>query len=472
MASLPPYTIRHGNKFKVRLKVPRALRAKIGTAFVTETLHTDSLVEAKRLQPFAVAKLRAVLMRAEGKTTDALTRAWHIARLLGPDDQPSEGARQREKATGVAGYARVESGNATPVMLYRDEYLGQLGVKQRAQEKARQSLDELEEWLKARNLPMLFETIDRKLAYEFRDTELAKRHFATANSLLSCLRKYWDWVIERDNFKGVNHWREVRSFPKSQAKQAKSDRQRAFRDSELNALFSPQEGTAEKLRQQLLPLMGLALASGARLGELCGLRVRDVMTGEALNHKCHDLDISFTDCPHGAFFFRVTEDQGKTISAERLTPVHSAVASVVAKLIEGKSADDFLFPDDRVKRKGTTERPYSFSLTQKFERYRMACKVHDREGDRSRSRVTFHSFRHCFIDARTKALTDGATGFNHYTVADVVGHSKGDMPLAMTAENYSASSPLKARMACVEAVGLAGIVHGQSESVKVQHETV
>ena len=90
----------------------------------------------------------------------------------------------------------------------------------------------------------------------------------------------------------------------------------------------------------------------------------------------------------------------------------------------------------------------------------MNCNVHDREGDRSRSRVTFHSFRHSFIDARTKALTDGAAGFNHYTVADVVGHSKGDMPLAMTAENYSASAPIKARMACVEAVSLAGIVHG------------
>jgi len=185
-----------------------------------------------------------------------------------------------------------------------------------------------------------------------------------------------------------------------------------------------------------------------------------VMTGDALKHKCHDLDIAFADCPHGALFFRVTADQGKTISAERLTPVHSSVADVVAKLIEGKKPDDRLFPDDRIKRKGSTDRPFSFSLTQKFERYRMACKVHDREGDRSRSRVTFHSFRHSFIDARTKALTDGATGFNHYTVADVVGHSKGDMPLAMTAENYSASSPLKARMACVEAVALAGIVHG------------
>lgn len=469
MAELPPHTIRHGNKFKVRLFVPRALRAKIGKAFVTEILDTDSVAEAKRLQPFALAKLRAMLSKAEGKSTDALSRAWQIAKLLGSDDEPSDDARQREKRIGVPGYARVESGNATPLLTFKDEWLGQLGLKRRSEEKARQSLAELTDWLKARNLPLLFDTVDRKLAYEYRDKELAKRHPETANSLLGGLRKYWDWAIERQKFDGVNHWRAVKTFSK---RQAKSDRQRAFRDEELKALFAPQEGETERMRQQLLPLMSLALASGARLSELCALRVRDVMTGDALKHKCHDLDIGHSDCPHGALFFRVTEDQGKTASAERLTPVHSAVAHVVAKLIHGKKPDDLLFADDRRKRKGSTDRPFSFSLTQKFERYRINCRVHDREGDRSRSRVTFHSFRHSFIDARTKVITDGTTGFNHYTVADVVGHSKGDMPLPMTAENYSASSPLKARMACVEAVSLAGIVHGQSDSRKVRHETV
>lgn len=458
MAELPPHTIRHGNKFKVRLFVPRALRAKIGKAFVTEILDTDSVTEAKRLQPFALAKLRAMLSKAEGKSTDALTRAWQIAKLLGPDDEPSEDARRREKEKGVPGYARVESGNAVPLLAFKEEWLGQLGLRRRSEEKARQSLAELTDWLKARNLPLLFETVDRELAYEYRDKELAKRHPETANSLLGGLRKYWDWAIARRKFSGENHWRAVDSF--SKPNQAKSDRQRAFRDSELIALFAPNEGETERIRQQLLPLMALALASGARLSELCALRVRDVVNGDALKHKCHDLDISYTDCPNGALFFRVTADHGKTASAERLTPLHSAVASMVADLIAGKKPDDLLFADDRRKRKGSTDRPYSFSLTQKFERYRIACNVHDREGDRSRSRVTFHSFRHSFIDARTKALTEGATGFNHYTVADVVGHSKADMPLAMTAENYSASSPLKARMACVEAVPLAGIVHG------------
>src|SRR5262249_3324130 len=98
------------------------------------------------------------------------------------------------------------------------------------------------------------------------------------------------------------------------------------------------------------------------------------------------------------------------------------------------------------------DRPFSFSLTQRFERYRKACGVHDQEGDRTRSRCTFHSFRHTFIDQRMKTLTDGPQNFDHYTVADCVGHSKGSMPLAMTASVYSGPATLKARMACVESV--------------------
>lgn len=98
---------------------------------------------------------------------------WRLPGCLG-HDEPSEGARQREKRIGVPGYARVESGNATPLLTFKEEWLGQLGLKRRFEEKARQAMAELEAWLKARNLPMLFDTVDRKLADEYRDKELAQ----------------------------------------------------------------------------------------------------------------------------------------------------------------------------------------------------------------------------------------------------------------------------------------------------------
>jgi integrase len=449
MPRLPPHTIRAGRKFQVRLVVPKKFRARVGKSIVSAMLDTESLTEAKRLYPIALLKLRAIITKAEG-TPDPLMRALEIASLLGPAQQPSDAAERREKATGALGYARVEAGLAVPLMAFRDEWLAQSKLNRRSLEKARQSLNDLAAWLRSRNLPLLFETIDRKAAYEYRDSELAKRHPGTANSLLSGLRSYWSWAIDRDRIGDRdNHWRAVKSFSK---RNSQSDRQRAFRDEELKALFAHKDGSAEQLRQQLLPLMSVALASGARLSELCGLRVRDVLTGKALKHKCDDLDIAHGDCPHGAFFFRVDHEQGKTPAAERLTPIHSDIAGLIAKLIDGKKPDDLLFRDDRVKRKGSTGRPFSFSLTQRFERYRQAVGVHDRENGRERSRVTFHSFRHTFIDTRTKALADGASGFNTYVLADVVGHARGGMALPMTGSVYSGPATMTTRTACVESV--------------------
>jgi integrase len=442
MADLPPHTVRHGNKFKVRLIVPRKLRAAIGKSIIFETLHTDSLKQARRLQPAALARLRAII---DGKPLppmpDGFAKAMDIAELVGRMDV-NRSSLAREKALRLPGYALVEAGQATPLAAFVDQWIEQSGFAPRTAQKRRQAVAELIRWLG--NRPPLFETIDRKLAYEFRDKELAKRHPETANSLLSGLRSFWDWAIDRQKAEAVNHWRAMKSMPKKA--RPKSDRQRGFREEELTALFySP---------AKLTPLMALAAFSGARLGELCALRVRDVVYGKALRDKCADLDIRYADCPNGAFFFRYDEQHGKTASAERLTPIHSAVAGLVRRMIKGKRPDDLLFPDDRRKRQGSTERPYSFSLTQQFERYRKACGVDDREDGRNRSRVTFHSFRHTFVSAAMRALADGVQGFNAYTLADVVGHSKAGMALAMTAEGYAESAALGARMACVESVKL------------------
>jgi integrase len=264
---------------------------------------------------------------AEGKPIDALTRAFEIARLIGPVEEPSETARRREKTTGALGYARVESGLAVPLMAHTDRMARPVRTaKSRSQQKFEQSINALVTWLKARNLPLLFETVDRKRRLPIPRS----RNSATAipRPPTRCCRGcapigHGPSIAAKS--KATTHWRAVKSFAK---RQAKSDRQRAFRDEELKALFAPKDGETERMRRQLLPLMSLAVASGARLSELCALRVRDVLTGQALKHKCDDLEIRrHADCPNGAFFFRVDGERGKTASAERLTPIHSGIPS-------------------------------------------------------------------------------------------------------------------------------------------------
>jgi hypothetical protein len=52
----------------------------------------------------------------------------------------------------------------------------------------------------------------------------------------------------------------------------------------------------------------------------------------------------------------------------------------------------------------------------------------------------------------TVALQAGANGFDHWTVADVLGHDKGSLPLAMTMHTYAGPSSMKARKAAIESI--------------------
>ena len=51
------------------------------------------------------------------------------------------------------------------------------------------------------------------------------------------------------------------------------------------------------------------------------------------------------------------------------------------------------------------------------------------------------------------AINAGAQGFTMYTVAEVVGHQKGDLGLSMTSR-YAGREAMEAKMACVRAVRL------------------
>jgi hypothetical protein len=52
----------------------------------------------------------------------------------------------------------------------------------------------------------------------------------------------------------------------------------------------------------------------------------------------------------------------------------------------------------------------------------------------------------------TVALQARANGFDHWTGADVLGHDKGSLPLAMTMHTYAGPSSMKARKAAIESI--------------------
>ncbi|WP_409747059.1 site-specific integrase [Brevundimonas sp.] len=213
----------------------------------------------------------------------------------------------------------------------------------------------------------------------------------TANGkYLDPLRGIFDWAkktgrVHSNPFTGINV---------STAKSGSGDERRDFRIEELRALFSAPLFTGSASDQGFglyqpgtervddwrywLPIM--ALYSGARLNELCGLRLDDFEEEDG---------VSF-------FHVRPSDDRGlKTTSSKRVVPVHAELVGL-GLLVEvdrlRRAGGERLFPDLTPGPRG-----YLSHKPSKFYGRFIERVLGKQEG------VVFHSFRHTFITGLRKA---------------------------------------------------------------------
>ncbi|WP_342616983.1 site-specific integrase [Rhodoferax sp. GW822-FHT02A01] len=182
-------------------------------------------------------------------------------------------------------------------------------------------------------------------------------------------------------------------------------KRRPFTHYELRALLMhPSYVTRTFTSAYSFWLILLAIFTGARLGELCQLDVKDFVTVEGI--ECVDInDIEATEA---------VEDGGrkkrvKTRSAKRLVPIHQELIRLgllryVQTLRERNQAH--LFPElSRTRRDGPAQAASNW-----FQRFRA------RVGIITKQETVFHSFRHGFI---TNLLDADVTP---HMVAPIVGH--------------------------------------------------
>ena len=154
----------------------------------------------------------------------------------------------------------------------------------------------------------------------------------------------------------------------------------SFSDSQVRSVLFKSECKPEWFRVLLL----LAIYSGARRSELGRLRASDIC-------RCEDTGIDY-------FIVR----QGKTASAQRRVPIHSAVRdSGFADYVA--SCDDYLFPQARKNLNRITD---------------LFGSLLDEQLSEFGERLTFHSLRHSFI---TKARSKGV---DVSLLQEAVGHAK------------------------------------------------
>lgn len=158
----------------------------------------------------------------------------------------------------------------------------------------------------------------------------------------------------------------------------------------------------------MLPLIGLALYTGARIEELCRLTPNDIKTRAYLGVRYIDLD------------------EAKSEAGIREIPLLPMAESIIDYLVsKTKSGADYLFPD-----LPTRDGRRSHSPSNEFSRFKKGL------GYLTKNEYTFHSFRSTVITLLDRGdISDGY-------ISMMVGHVEGRNTLAK--RTYSAGRELKA----------------------------
>ncbi len=238
----------------------------------------------------------------------------------------------------------------------------------------------------------------------------------TLQTRFNAVRTFLNWAELEGMVEKVSRLNKVLEVPKSKTK-TKSQR-RSFTEKELKQLFSPEAYSKRYMRKDWhywTPL--LALFSGARIEEICQLRLSDIRKDS------------------GVWYFDINDEgEGKNVKTEagkRVVPLHPYLINELGFLeFLGKLKKrgyKKLFPDLSPDVKGK----YSHAVSKWFTRFRRKQNVGAQEGV---SDVTFHSFRHTFI-TRAKLLD-----LPRYKVKEVVGHEQGEF--SDVTANYEGNYPV------------------------------
>jgi len=241
-------------------------------------------------------------------------------------------------------------------------------------------------------------SVDRRTAGEFVSGILMASGSTqkTINRKISSLSSMWRWLAKR-GFVEINPWQGQGSFS-TRAKRS-TLRKRAYRSDELCTLFrtSPEEIIGKRYGGIISDLQRLGLLTGCRLGELCDIRVEDVLVSQQA--------------------FQIPD--GKTENARRIMPVHRLIWPIIERRLNNTS-DGWLFS-------GLTpagpDAKRSWIVAKRFATYRQAALGPDKT-------VDFHSLRRTFATYLERASTQ-THAVNTSTIAELMGHVKPTMALAV-----------------------------------------
>lgn len=453
----------HGNSIRVVLSVPHSLRGVIGSNKLRASIPTANPRKAETLKLPVLLRMREQIeqakrnsQRGDGVIARALPWREELAKARAEIDEEAgeleaprdvidgfmrDEAREIERRHGEAAaeaFVRVAEGVQTPIEFLEADWLARK-PQPRTLEARKLALRRFKDWCAKAGIAQTIEAVTGKVAGRYVSEQFERRgtHPATANKDIGALSSFWSFLEEKDHAHS-NPWKGKRLAPDDRgAAEDRDTDKRPFTDAEVAKLLAYPQDDA------LGDMMRIAALTGMRISEIASLQVRHVQ--------------------HGL----VSVTKGKTKAARRSFPLHSGLADIIERRTRGKNAEAYLI--DELPDQPNGRRSRAAPVTQAFTRWRRKAGVDERKEGVRQSSVDFHSWRRWFMRKAADAILAGKPGFSAWTLADVVGHSKGEMPLELTMGLYPGKASEDAMRACVEAVRLP---EAQKQAVSHERENV
>jgi integrase len=401
------------NTWMVVVEIPHHLRKRARQARFKKSLGTDSLAEANRLKLPWVAEYLRRLAELKAGVSDPRAALMQEAlefnnayELASPEEQTVEPQKDRrftfiereeilstikERAKAIAEqygdetgktFLGVAEGTATPLANLFEGWLAEFQGAEQTRNQHRASVLEYIGWAGAQ---ISVEATDRRkageyIAHRIKTSGLSRRTIERQKSSLSSL---WKWLISRGHAQS-NPW-----TGHAVARKSSRPMRRGLEEDTLLKLLKTSYGS-DKYVTVLPDLLRLALLTGARLSDLCDLRISDVKKK-----------------PDG---YWLSIERGKTEAAARDIPLHKAGEKIIARRLR-TSTDGYLFSGIKP---GGPDNKRSWYVSKAYRRFRDEAGVSGRGED-------FHALRHTFIE-----MMEGAEAAES-TVKLLVGHKRSSM---------------------------------------------
>lgn len=412
---------RRGRWF-VRLRVPARLVPLVGQTHLVRSLDTNIESVAQERRWIALAVLWGWI--AHQTVSDGWEPAW-AAGLTGSQRHPDGEAERRplssadappdQRPTLERQTRRMPRDHSHPQTVLRmmERWLLEIEGSQKKQSLMQHALA-VGEFARTQSANCDVRKVDRRKAGAFVSDVLLQSGVSqkTVNRKISSLSSMWRWLQKR-GFVSENPWQGQGSFSNGNRLH---NAKRAYTAQELATLLTadPSRVIGPRYGAVISDLMRLSLFTGCRIGELCQLRIGDVLIEQQA--------------------FRIPI--GKTENARRIMPVHSLVWPIILRRL-ANSRDGWIFSGLTP---GGPDGKRSWIVVKRFATFRQQILGPSKE-------VDFHSFRRCFATYLERASTH-TTAVNSSVIAELMGHTKPTLALAV----YSSGLVPEQLRAAIDAV--------------------